>query len=208
MRSRLICLLLSLASIFPATIAFAYVNGIGRAAWSKMSSEERAAYEFGGEMAVKQLRLKQLRLKNRGTPLDIEVNNTNRIFDPRNAQETTPPMIELSVPDMIESLKSSDAHKRHAAALNLRYTGDAGRWAVPMLIQALRDPDSDVRWVAAGTLGHLGSHAEPAIPALRRVAQDANPNVRKSAAQALLMIDLTTGSAGPSVIPSGRNTGK
>ena len=64
---------------------------------------------------------------------------------------------------------------------------------VPVLIAGLTSPISQYRQGAAEALGELGSLASDAVPALQKALSDEEPAVRRAAAQAIRLINGTTG---------------
>ena len=72
--------------------------------------------------------------------------------------------LEITIADLIDTLRQGDAFERVSAAQSLGWFGPAAAEAVPELVQALAD--EDVRQEAAITLGKIGPGAKVAVPAL------------------------------------------
>src|SRR5689334_13937652 len=93
---------------------------------------------------------------------------------------------ELSLPQLVERLKSPDWAERLHAALSLGKMGRAAKSAVPALIEALKDDDRLVRKAAVRALGDIGPDAREAVPALSEILlNDEEASVRRRAAVAL-----------------------
>ena len=93
---------------------------------------------------------------------------------------------ELSLPQLIASLKSADWAERFHAAFTLAQMGKPARKAIPALIEALKDSEMHVRKAAVLALGDLGPDARAAVPSLCDVLRnDEEPTVRRRAAVAL-----------------------
>lgn len=82
-----------------------------------------------------------------------------------------------------ESLKSTDAKARKAAAIALGDLGVDAKVAVPALRDALKDKEAPVRWSVAEALGRIGADAANAVPALAKALRD--PDIREIAADSL-----------------------
>jgi HEAT repeat protein len=93
---------------------------------------------------------------------------------------------ELSLPQLIDRLKSPDWAERFHAAFTLSQIGRPARKAVPALIEAIKDADLPVRKMAVLALGNVGPDAGEAVSALCEVLlHDEEPTVRRRAAVAL-----------------------
>jgi HEAT repeat protein len=94
-----------------------------------------------------------------------------------------------STGELVEDLKSNQAHERVSAVRLLpQQKGDPAQ-VVPALTEALKDRDSEVRRGAALGLGSYGEQAKDAIPALRAARSDRDPRVREAAGIALSRIE-------------------
>ncbi len=112
-------------------------------------------------------------------------------------EQTAPPKVPATLPEMITTLQSPDPILRGVAALALRDLGPSARKALPELAQALKDPDTGVRMTAADAIARQGSAAAPVLDALIAAAKvpGEHVHVQRSLATAL-------GSIGPAAAPA------
>jgi HEAT repeat protein len=96
---------------------------------------------------------------------------------------------KTAVPDLIRTLKSTDAVLRVAVIQALGAVGGPeAHAAIGELKNLVADPDARVRQAAAEVLGKFGPASAEAVKALNKALQDANPDVQKAAGEALLKI--------------------
>ena len=80
--------------------------------------------------------------------------------------------LEITVPDLIETLRQGEIGDRGAAARTLGQFGPGAAAAVPALIDTLGDEEYFVRLQAVQALGKIGPAAEAVIPALQAIQDD------------------------------------
>lgn len=102
---------------------------------------------------------------------------------------------DISVPALMESLKSKSDNVRYSAADALGAFGKAGQTTVPVLLKAL--DDEILRFAAARSLGRIGSPAEAAIPRLIQMLDD--KKTRRAALEGLTKFGPLASSAIPSL---------
>jgi tetratricopeptide (TPR) repeat protein len=91
--------------------------------------------------------------------------------------------LDVTVPDLIETLREGERGDRANAARTLGQLGPGAAAAVPALTNALNDEEFFVRRMAVMALGKIGPAAEAAIPALQAIQDD--KAIGPSAKQAL-----------------------
>ncbi len=74
--------------------------------------------------------------------------------------------LDVTVPDLVVTLKEGDFFARLQAAKTLGHFGPLAEDAVPALIEALADENEAMRKEAVLTLGKIGPSARAAIPTL------------------------------------------
>jgi hypothetical protein len=89
------------------------------------------------------------------------------------------------IPDLIESLKDTDADVRQHAAMAL---STLGAEVLKPLTGALEDPVNEKRAAAAYALGLMGYEGREAMPALLKILKDEDASVRRAASQAISRI--------------------
>jgi len=89
------------------------------------------------------------------------------------------------IPELIASLKDSDADVRQHAAMAL---ATLGADALKPLTESLSDPVKEKRAAAAYALGHMGYEGRDSMPALLKTLKDEDPSVRRAASQAISRI--------------------
>ncbi len=101
---------------------------------------------------------------------------------------------------LLETMQSSDAHRRTHAAHALGMKGKKASAAIPLLIEALKDRNPQVRSHAARALGCIGAEEEAVVPALIDTLKDKDAIVRAEAAEALLSLGGKARAAVPALI--------
>jgi len=101
-------------------------------------------------------------------------------------QPSIPPaMLNKSVPELIQDLKSEDGIIRSQAALALGAKKEGAKEAIPALIAALADQKTHVRYRVIQGLAQIG---EPAVPALIEATSHHERGVRFYSAHTLKKI--------------------
>jgi len=101
-----------------------------------------------------------------------------------NSEEADQNILEQSVNDLINSLKSDDSKQQKQAARELV---DIGKPAVKPLLETLKDEKWKIRWYASEILGEIGD--EEAVEDLIVAMADENSGVRSKSMLALVEID-------------------
>ncbi|GMV79919.1 MAG: hypothetical protein AMXMBFR7_11030 [Planctomycetota bacterium] len=107
----------------------------------------------------------------------------------------------LTVDDLKQQLRATEADARRMAAEALGLKGEAAADAVEDLVGGLKDDSADVRKAAAEALGRIGPRAKAAIPQLKTMLREGSAELRAAAEEALQRIEGSpeqdTKSAGP-----------
>jgi phosphate uptake regulator len=99
-------------------------------------------------------------------------------------------MGDVSIPPLIEALKSEKTSLRFGAAVALGNYHRQAKDVVPALVKAIEDRDVDVRWMVCRSLGVLRAMPELVVPALtKRMHDDPKESVRWYATYALAKFD-------------------
>ena len=83
-----------------------------------------------------------------------------------------------AIPQLVESLRSSDPEARLIAAQVLARMGSDAKEAVPDLVRLLDDPDERIRKAATRALGRIGPDAAAAVPGLIETLLESKPHGR------------------------------
>jgi hypothetical protein len=99
---------------------------------------------------------------------------------------------KVSLPCLIEALRSTNMLILEGATFGLASLGPDAEEAVPILTQNLQNPRAPIRAATASCLNMIGPPAQPALPALTQLVTDSVPAVRFSAQAAIARIGGTT----------------
>ncbi len=95
----------------------------------------------------------------------------------------------LTVDDLKQQLRATEADARRLAAEALGLKGEAAADAVEDLTGGLKDESADVRKAAAEALGRIGPRAKAAVPELKALLRDGSAELRSAAEEALKRIE-------------------
>ncbi|MBL8824926.1 MAG: HEAT repeat domain-containing protein [Planctomycetia bacterium] len=112
----------------------------------------------------------------------------------------------LSLPDLVKSLSSTDSSAKAKAAESLGLMGEKARDAIPSLLKLLTDPDEFVRRTTMTALTKIGTPSKSDINLLITALSDPNVEMRRYAATTLEKMGSDARSVSKEILAAMRDT--
>jgi HEAT repeats len=187
-RNQILGLAFLVATVIHTPAGWAYVNGVGKAAWARMSAAERNAYERGGMKAVE-------RLRREGGLKDSEGAGSATSKLPGREEERETARYEalgrlaagtgtLADRELLARWKN-DQKLSTSAYLSVTPPTSVPPEKVLGMVLALQSEDARVRHRAAYDLRLTGEAGKEAVPLLVKALDDSDADVRQVAAGTL-----------------------
>jgi len=174
----------------PAYSKSDYIKSLDRlhvpsAAFDAMLLRYRQTNVAAGVVTIKALRIRSLMsaqlLTNAVLQGSIPLEALNELMYHRS-------YVNMTLPALAASLKSSDQQVQESAVRVLRSFGSESVGALPELTETLKSKNDELRYQCVLTFEAMGAAALPAVPVLRQATNDSSTLVRSAAHRVLKLL--------------------